>query len=59
MRELGHFHHFPTACISLASSMHNIVGTFVQEARKKANPSLPTLKPELERKPKKEMKPKP
>ena len=27
--------------------MHNSVGTFVQEAGKKANPSLPTLKPEL------------
>ena len=34
--------------------MHNSVGTFVQESRKKRrNPSLPTLKPELETKPKK------
>jgi hypothetical protein len=34
--------------------MHNSVGTFVQEARKKGeNPSLQTLKPELEMKPNK------
>jgi hypothetical protein len=41
------------------TSMHNSVGTLSMKLERKANPSLPALKPELETKPKKEEEMKP